>query len=157
MQRGGSIESKPVVYGNVVYIGCNDHIFYAINAVTGNEVWKFETNGIIISAALLHNNTIYFGSHDRNLYALNLNGELVWKFTAEDMIVCEPAFIDEFTRRYRYDPVPYLPLLLGYQYKDSVVAERFRGDYSRLVSDLWRDRERSDSEALARWMTRRGS
>ena len=47
-----------------------------------------------------------------------------------------PGFIDEFTRRYRYDPVPYLPLLLGYQYKDSVVAERFRGDYSRLVSDL---------------------
>jgi beta-lactamase regulating signal transducer with metallopeptidase domain len=29
--------------------------------------------------------------------------------------------------------------------------------YSRLVSDLWNDRERSDSEALARWMTRRGS
>ncbi len=47
-----------------------------------------------------------------------------------------PGFIEEFTRRYRYDPVPYLPLLLGYQYKDSVVAERFRGDYSRLVSDL---------------------
>ena len=47
-----------------------------------------------------------------------------------------PGFIDEFTRRYRYDPVPYLPLLLGYEYKDRVVAERFRGDYSRLVSDL---------------------
>jgi hypothetical protein len=47
-----------------------------------------------------------------------------------------PGFIDEFKSRYSYDPVPYLPLLKGYNTKDSIVAKRFHGDYSRLVSDL---------------------
>jgi hypothetical protein len=47
-----------------------------------------------------------------------------------------PGFIQEFKTRYGYDPVPFLPLLQGYNGKDSIMAERFRGDFSRLVSDL---------------------
>jgi hypothetical protein len=47
-----------------------------------------------------------------------------------------PGFIEEFKSRYAYDPIPFLPLLKGYSSKDSIVAKRFHGDYSRLVSDL---------------------
>ena len=47
-----------------------------------------------------------------------------------------PGFMQEFKTRYGYDPLPYLPLLRGYHSNDSVLAERFLGDYSRLVSDM---------------------
>lgn len=47
-----------------------------------------------------------------------------------------PGFIEEFTSRYGYDPVPYLPLLKGYSGNDTLIDNRFRGDYRRLVSDL---------------------
>lgn len=47
-----------------------------------------------------------------------------------------PLLVQEFNSHYGYDPIPYLPLLQGYTSKDSIMAERFRGDYSRLVSDM---------------------
>lgn len=62
---------------------------------------------------------------------LEVDSYEVW--TATDWT---PGFIEEFKSRYEYDPVPFLPLLKGYNSKDSIVAKRFHGDYSRLVSDL---------------------
>lgn len=47
-----------------------------------------------------------------------------------------PGFTEEFRTRYGYDPVPYLPVLAGYNCNDSTIAQRFEGDYRRLVSDL---------------------
>jgi hypothetical protein len=47
-----------------------------------------------------------------------------------------PGFFDEFKSRYSYDPVPFLPLLNGYNGSDSIVSKRFRDDYKRVVSDL---------------------
>jgi hypothetical protein len=47
-----------------------------------------------------------------------------------------PGFIQEFTTRYGYDPKPYLPLLQGYRSHDSIIGERFLGDYNRLVGDM---------------------
>jgi hypothetical protein len=47
-----------------------------------------------------------------------------------------PGFAQEFVTRFGYDPKPYLPLLLGYRSKDTILGDRFRGDYSRLVSDM---------------------
>ena len=47
-----------------------------------------------------------------------------------------PGFVQEFKTCYGYDPVPYLPLIQGFNSNDSILAERFRGDYNRLVSDL---------------------
>jgi len=52
------------------------------------------------------------------------------------MIDWSPLLVQEFNARYEYDPLPYLPLLQDYNGKDSVMAERFRSDYSRLVSDM---------------------
>ncbi len=47
-----------------------------------------------------------------------------------------PGFIQEFTTRYGYDPKPFLPLLQGYKSADSIVGERFLGDYNRMVGDM---------------------
>lgn len=36
------IEAAPVVTGGVVYAACHDHHIYAIDAVTGQELWRYE-------------------------------------------------------------------------------------------------------------------
>ncbi len=68
---------------------------------------------------------------EKHLKFLMLDSYEVWP-----MKDWSPQLIAEFTDRYEYDPRPYLPLLLEHHAKDSIVAERFRGDYSRLVSDM---------------------
>ena len=68
---------------------------------------------------------------ENHMKFLMLDSYEVW-----EMKDWSPLFLQEFKDRYGYDPAPFLPLLLGYTYQDSLLAERFRGDYSRLVSDL---------------------
>jgi outer membrane protein assembly factor BamB len=52
----------------------------------GKEVWRFETGGPILTSPQICNNFIIFGSFDGNIYALDLNGRLLWKFSAGDKI-----------------------------------------------------------------------
>ena len=81
---------------------------------------------------------------ESHLKILMLDSYEVWR-----MKDWTPGFIDEFKSRYNYDPVPYLPLLLGFEYNDTVVAERFRSDYSRLVSDLMIENHFAQSMEIA--------
>ena len=62
---------------------------------------------------------------------LELDSYEVW--SARDWT---PDFLKEFNTRYGYDPKPFLPTLQGYKCKDSIMGERFLGDYNRLVSDM---------------------
>ena len=68
---------------------------------------------------------------DTHMKFLMLDSYEVWP-----MKDWSPLLLDEFVSRYEYDPIPYLPLLLGHNSTDSTVDERFRADYSRLVSDM---------------------
>jgi len=68
---------------------------------------------------------------ENQLKFLEVDSYEVW--TAVDW---SPNLIKEFKERYAYDPLPYLPLLQGYSSNDTIMDERFRGDYSRLVSDM---------------------
>ena len=68
---------------------------------------------------------------ENHLKFLEVDSYEVWP--AKDW---SPGFIQEFISRFGYDPKPFMPLLQGYSSIDSVVGERFLGDYSRLVSDM---------------------
>ena len=46
------------------------------------------------------------------------------------------GFQQEFEKRNGYDPAPWLPVLAGWKVGDADLAERFRHDYKKLVSDL---------------------
>ena len=50
-----------------------------------------------------------------------------------------PDFIEEFTKRNGYDPVPWLPVLAGWTVGEMELSERFRHDYRKMVSDLMVD------------------
>ena len=77
---GGSVFSAPLLHKGVFYCGCCDHNFYALDAGTGQELWRFPTSHIIPLDSVLAGNRVYFGSYDNNFYALSLDGKLAWKF-----------------------------------------------------------------------------
>ncbi len=81
-EAGGGFEVNPLIVNNVIYAGNRDGYFYALDAVTGNLKWKYQTEGPIrFSAAMSNDNsTVYFASNDSYAYALNTsNGTLKWK------------------------------------------------------------------------------
>jgi outer membrane protein assembly factor BamB len=61
------------VDAGVVYFGCFDNNMYALDAVTGEEVWDepFEAGGAIASKPLVYDGAVYFGSFDRKFYAVD--------------------------------------------------------------------------------------
>lgn len=70
---------------NLVVCGSNDHIFYAMNAATGETIWQFETTGEVKYGAVFDDahDLIIFGSMDGGVYALHVqDGMLYHRFDA---------------------------------------------------------------------------
>lgn len=65
----------------VLYFGCFNNKFYALDAKTGSEYWDepFETGGAIGGKPLVYDDKVYFGSFDRKFYALDkTDGTAAW-------------------------------------------------------------------------------
>lgn len=73
--------SSPVVAKGIIYVGCGEGMFYALDAKTGIKKWEYKTGDVIHSSPAYASQTVYFGSWDSYLYALNAaDGSLKWKF-----------------------------------------------------------------------------
>jgi outer membrane protein assembly factor BamB len=58
-------------------------------------VWKFKTEGRVISSPLVVGDAVYVGSTDGSLYGLaRADGALRWKFETEGPVNSSPAFVD---------------------------------------------------------------
>ncbi|MBN2330218.1 MAG: PQQ-binding-like beta-propeller repeat protein [Candidatus Aenigmarchaeota archaeon] len=90
--EGGSIGATPVIKDGVLYFGSCDKNFYAVEAATGRLVWKFRTDGpvCICRGCAIAGGRIYFGSYDHYLYCLGIDGSLIWRFKARDIVNSTP-------------------------------------------------------------------
>jgi outer membrane protein assembly factor BamB len=72
-----------VVVGGLVYIGSLDGNLYALDANTGNVVWKTQTQGPIESSPAVSDGAVYFNSKEPEgaaLYKVDANtGAVIWK------------------------------------------------------------------------------
>ena len=73
------MHASPAIADGTLFIGSWDSYFYALDAATGKEKWRFKTGedpdihnqvGIQSSAAVT-DGVVYFGCRDSNLYALD--------------------------------------------------------------------------------------
>lgn len=66
------ISSTPVSTdnGKILLVGCEDGIFYAMDAKDGNIFWKFTTGAGIHGSPAVVNNAVYITSEDGSVYAL---------------------------------------------------------------------------------------
>ncbi len=80
---GGRL-TAPVAAGGRVYVALADaHTIVALDAKTGEPVWKFVAGGRIDSPPTIHEGLVLFGSADGRVYCLRADdGELVWRFLA---------------------------------------------------------------------------
>lgn len=75
---------EPVVLGKRLFAGSSfDDSVTALDAETGETLWKFRTGGPVRFAPVATEDRLLFGSDDGHLYCVRAsNGELVWKFRA---------------------------------------------------------------------------
>ena len=64
----GCADSSPIIANGIVYVGCNDHNIYALDAGTGAKVWSYLTGDFWASPAVA-NGIVYVGSGDHSIYA----------------------------------------------------------------------------------------
>jgi outer membrane protein assembly factor BamB len=93
VRTGGSISSKPLYYKGALYFGANDHNFYALDAQTGKEIWRFGTDDLVsvYSSPAIWRERIIFSCYSGRLYCMSLDGkDLHWRFNAEGRIATTP-------------------------------------------------------------------
>jgi outer membrane protein assembly factor BamB len=72
---------EPVPYGDMILAACaHNGALIALDAKTGNERWRFYTNGPIRYAPVVAGERLCVGSDDGFLYCLDGQGRLQWKF-----------------------------------------------------------------------------
>ena len=75
---------EPIVHQGRLYFGSsrNDSVT-ALDAATGNEAWRFYTDGPVRFAPVADGGRLYVGSDDGHLYCLDAaSGKQVWRFRA---------------------------------------------------------------------------
>jgi outer membrane protein assembly factor BamB len=75
-----NIDSAPVVSNDIVYVGTNVGVVYAIGISSHSLLWSYTTGGDISSNLAVGNGVVYAASEDGNLYAFNAySGAILWK------------------------------------------------------------------------------
>jgi outer membrane protein assembly factor BamB len=88
-QSIGTSSAHPVIVGKTIYVGSESCFLYALDAETGNILWKYDLREpgherrSIRSAALVYNDIVITNSWDNVVYALDANsGSLKWKYVS---------------------------------------------------------------------------
>jgi len=73
--------SAPLVQDGRVYFGSSDHHVYALDAITGQETWRFEADDSIHTAPVLSDGRLFIATWGTKLYALDAaTGAKLWDF-----------------------------------------------------------------------------
>ena len=89
--------SSPALKEGIVYIGSGDSFFYALDADTGQLLWRTSLGGGILSSPALAGDLVIVGSSDGRLYAVQQqDGTIVWDFLTSDRmpVWTSPAVVD---------------------------------------------------------------
>lgn len=90
----GAIRSMPAADKGVVYFGSTDNNLYAVDAKTGQELWRFKTDGAVNSNPAIANAVVYFASRDGFVYALSIpkHGKQLWRFKMQQELPFDQGF-----------------------------------------------------------------
>lgn len=98
VKTGGKVSSTAAFSDNLVFVGSSDSYMYALNAVTGAQHWKYQTQGPITSSPAVQEAEaggyaqVYFGSQDGSVYAVRSDtGAQIWSTPFVGPIISSPA------------------------------------------------------------------
>lgn len=81
-KKGGSIMSNIELKDGIIYFGACDGNFYAVNAKSGRELWRYPAGDVILSFSM-GDDAVYVSCYDKCLHALGLDGKEMWRFKAD--------------------------------------------------------------------------
>ena len=89
------IRGTATYHKGIIYVGAYDNNLYALNAATGEFLWKYATDGGIVSKPGVYGGTVIFGSEDNRLHAISeRTGSVQWTYYADGPIRSSPTIQD---------------------------------------------------------------
>jgi outer membrane protein assembly factor BamB len=91
---------SPAIVDGVLYVAGFDKCLHAVNATTGQGIWKWDGAGLgFYTTPLVVNSKVYIGSRDGNMYCIGAvgdpnEGQLVWSFPTGGPINYSAAYYD---------------------------------------------------------------
>jgi outer membrane protein assembly factor BamB len=80
----GPVSGTPLVTGDVVYIGTDDGLLYALDTATGAVKWKHEARGGILRPPVLGGDVVLFTTDNDRLIAVDrATGKFRWQYNRE--------------------------------------------------------------------------
>jgi len=74
-QAKNIIRSSPTVWGDLVFVGCDDGYLYGLDREMGELVWSYRTGDAIVAGPTVTDGRLFVGSTDRRLHAFSLEAE----------------------------------------------------------------------------------
>jgi len=101
---GAPIRATPAILDGRLFVGGTDGVFRAMDAHTGQALWRYRTHGAITSSAAVAQDRVSFASRDGFVYCLRArDGRLVWRHRVGadlgsdhywDYLVSSPVVVD---------------------------------------------------------------
>jgi outer membrane protein assembly factor BamB len=83
VKLGGKLTQPTIAAGKVFVAAVDRHTVYALDASSGELLWKFVAGGRVDSSPTYHDGSLLFGANDGCVYCLDAaEGELAWRFLA---------------------------------------------------------------------------
>lgn len=73
-----TVPCSPTVVDGTVYVGSAAKAVHAIDAVTGEEKWRYDTKRYVGAAPAVHGDTVYTADADGVVYAVSTDGQEQW-------------------------------------------------------------------------------
>lgn len=87
---------RPALADGTLYVGSGDGSFHALDAATGERLWRFETRSRIRCDALVDGARVIFGNFGGELFALDrATGREVWKRETGAFVNASPARVGD--------------------------------------------------------------
>jgi eukaryotic-like serine/threonine-protein kinase len=168
--RGSWVVASPAVKGDRVYVGSSDgHFIQAVEAATGREVWRLQTEANVLSSPLLAGGLLVVGTHRADapwgdLLAIDpADGTVRWRLRLDETALSSPtAYDDELyvgtdagTVVAVHEVSRVIPHLAVF-YDSTLVGEQFSAG-TRLAFEYFRQQgyEALDAGALAHFLAAR--
>ncbi len=95
--RTGRVQpASPAVVDGVVYVGTDDRLLLALDAASGDERWRFPTEGAVGGSAAVAGEVVYIGDEAGFLYAVDgATGDERWRVDlGASLYTAAPAVVD---------------------------------------------------------------
>jgi len=89
------VRGSPTYEGGAIFIGSYDHNLYALDAASGDFIWKAPTEGGIVTKPVVLPDLVFVGSEDGFLHAIHTRtGKPAWTFEVGRPIRSSPRYAE---------------------------------------------------------------